>query len=62
VTGQYSYMVDGGITDKFPIHVFDRATRQRLYDDGFAAMRQFLDHFSFADYRQVWTTGAVNSS
>src|SRR5438477_414903 len=32
----------------------DRATRQRLYDDGFAAVERFLRTFSFASYRQVW--------
>ena len=32
----------------------DRATRQRLYDDGFAAVERFLQTFSFASYRQVW--------
>jgi NTE family protein len=137
ITGEESLMVDGGVTDSFPIHIFDRtdgrpprwptfyiglsaelppdrrvaepsgiadfvralvltgmsgrdnaelelppdamravhidtsyvdpldfgidrATRQRLYDDGFAAVERFLETFSFSSYRQVWTRPAAS--
>lgn len=36
----------------------DRAMRERLYADGYAATRQFLARFSVADYRARWTRPA----
>ena len=59
MNAQRSIFIDTSYVEATDFRI-DRATKQRLYDDGHAAAQRFLQTFSFATYREFRTKPAAS--
>ena len=58
-TARRSVRIDTSYVDPMDFGI-DRATRERLYADGYAAVQRFLQTFSFPAYQAAWTRPAAS--